>query len=52
MVTRVVFEPNGEAQITGAGNIRIAAEDGAPCREIEINELTSRIRVSTNVCVV
>jgi prepilin-type N-terminal cleavage/methylation domain-containing protein len=50
MVQRVVFEPNGEAQITGAGRIRIAAEDDSPCHEIEINELTSRIRVLTNVC--
>jgi prepilin-type N-terminal cleavage/methylation domain-containing protein len=49
MVNGVVFEPNGEAQITGAGKIRIAAEDGAPCHEIEINELTSRIRVVINV---
>ena len=50
MVEQVVFEPNGEAQITGAGRIRIAAEDGSPCHEIEINEATSRVRVITNVC--
>jgi prepilin-type N-terminal cleavage/methylation domain-containing protein len=49
-VTRVVFEPNGDAQITGTGNIQVAAEDGAPCHEIEINEATSRIRVLRNVC--
>jgi prepilin-type N-terminal cleavage/methylation domain-containing protein len=50
MIEEVVFEPNGEAQITGAGRIRIAAEDGLPCHEIDINELTSRIKVFTNVC--
>jgi prepilin-type N-terminal cleavage/methylation domain-containing protein len=50
-VEEVVFEPNGEAQITGAGNrIRIAADDGSPCHEIEINVITSRVRVITNVC--
>ena len=51
-VARVVFEPNGDAQITGAGNerIQVAAEDGSPCHEIEINEATSRIRVIRNVC--
>ena len=47
-VQRVVFEPNGEALITGAGCIRIAADDGAPWRDIEINELTSRIRIVTD----
>ena len=50
MVEEVVFEANGDAQITGAGRIRIAAEDGSPCHEIEINEATSRVRVITNVC--
>ena len=52
MVVRVVFEPNGDAQITGAGNrIRIAADDGdGPCHDIEINAATSRVRVITNVC--
>jgi prepilin-type N-terminal cleavage/methylation domain-containing protein len=50
LVEQVVFEPNGDAQITGAGLIRIVAEDGAPCHEIEINEATSRVRVITNVC--
>ena len=51
MVERVVFEPNGDAQITGGGDrIRIAAEDGAPCHDIEINEATSRVRVIRNVC--
>ena len=47
---RVVFEPNGDAQITGAGNIQVAADDGAPCHEIEINEATSRVRVIRNAC--
>jgi hypothetical protein len=50
MVEEVVFEPNGDAQITGADRIRIAAADGAPCHEIGINEATSRVRVFTNVC--
>jgi len=50
MVEEVVFEPNGDAQITGAGRIRIAAADGAPCHEIEINEATSRVKVFANVC--
>jgi prepilin-type N-terminal cleavage/methylation domain-containing protein len=51
-VARVVFEPNGDAQITGAGNerIQVAAEDGSPCHEIEINEATSKIRIIRNVC--
>src|SRR5918993_320287 len=44
MVEEVVFQPNGDAQITGAGRIRIAAADGSPCHEIEINEATSRVR--------
>jgi prepilin-type N-terminal cleavage/methylation domain-containing protein len=49
-VEEVVFEPNGEARITGAGNIiRVAADDGSPCHGIEINKITSRIRVITNV---
>jgi type IV fimbrial biogenesis protein FimT len=50
MVEEVVFEPNGDAQITGAGRIRIAAADGSPCHEIEINEATSKIRIIRNVC--
>jgi type II secretory pathway pseudopilin PulG len=51
-VTRVVFEPNGGAEIIGSENerIKVAAEDGAPCHEIEINEATSRVRVFANVC--
>jgi prepilin-type N-terminal cleavage/methylation domain-containing protein len=49
-VSAIVFEPNGEATITGAGNIQVTAEDGAPCHEIEVNAVTSRIEVSTNAC--
>lgn len=51
-VTRVVFEPNGDAEIIGSENerIKVAAADGAPCHEIEINEATSRVRVIRNVC--
>jgi prepilin-type N-terminal cleavage/methylation domain-containing protein len=46
MVTRVVFEPDGEAQTIGGGNVvRIAAEDNSPCHDIEINTITSRIEV-------
>jgi prepilin-type N-terminal cleavage/methylation domain-containing protein len=51
---RVVFHPNGEAEFFGAaGNIiqvRSAADDGSPCHEIEVNEITSRIEVSPNAC--
>ena len=49
-VSAIVFEPDGEAQITGAGNIRIAADDGSPCHEIEVNSVTSRIEISSNAC--
>ena len=49
-VSAIVFEPNGEATITGAGNISVAADDGSPCHEIEVNAVTSRIEVSTNAC--
>jgi prepilin-type N-terminal cleavage/methylation domain-containing protein len=49
---RVVFQPDGGAEVNGAGNleIRSAAADGDPCHEIDINEATSRVRVFTNVC--
>jgi prepilin-type N-terminal cleavage/methylation domain-containing protein len=50
----VVFHPNGEAEFFGAaGNViqvRSAEDDGDPCHEIEVNPVTSRIEVSTNVC--
>ena len=50
-VSAVVFEPNGEATITGAGNISVADTDGdGPCHEIEVNPVTSRIEVLTNAC--
>jgi prepilin-type N-terminal cleavage/methylation domain-containing protein len=49
-VTVVEFKSNGEAQITGTGNIKVAAADGSPCRQIEVNTVTSRIKVSSNVC--
>ena len=49
-VVAVVFKPNGEAEITGTGNIKIAAEDDSPCHEIEINPVTSRIKVLRNAC--
>jgi prepilin-type N-terminal cleavage/methylation domain-containing protein len=53
---RVVFNPNGEAELFGLAenSIQVAADDGSPCHEIEVNETTSRIRVVTgynNVCV-
>ena len=47
-ITAVVFNPDGTAQISG--NIKVAAADGSPCREIEVNTVTSRTKVSTNVC--
>jgi prepilin-type N-terminal cleavage/methylation domain-containing protein len=49
-VSAKVFEPNGEATITGAGNISVASDDGSPCHEIEVNPVTSRIEVLTNAC--
>ena len=49
-VSAIVFEPNGEATITGTGNVQVAADDGSPCHEIEVNTVTSRIEVSTNAC--
>jgi prepilin-type N-terminal cleavage/methylation domain-containing protein len=49
-VSAIVFEANGEATITGAGNISVASDDGSPCHEIEVNPITSRIEVSTNAC--
>ena len=44
----IVFEPNGEAQITVGGNpIRVrSTDDLAPCHEIEVNSVTSRVKVS------
>jgi hypothetical protein len=47
-VSAVVFEPDGAA--VGAGNVRIAADDGSPCHEIELNSVTSRVEVIINAC--
>ena len=49
-VSDIVFDPAGGAQITGAGNVRIAADDGSPCHEIRINPITSRVEVFSNAC--
>jgi type II secretory pathway pseudopilin PulG len=49
-VVAIVLKSDGTAQIIGAGNIQVAADDGSPCREIEVNTVTSRVRISTNVC--
>lgn len=49
-VSAIVFQPTGGAQITGAGNIRIAADDGSPCHEIAVNTVTSRVEVFANAC--
>jgi prepilin-type N-terminal cleavage/methylation domain-containing protein len=44
-VSAVVFKPSGEAQITGTGNITVAADDGNPTHVIQVNAVTSRIKV-------
>jgi prepilin-type N-terminal cleavage/methylation domain-containing protein len=49
-VVAVVFKADGTAQIIGTGNVQVAAADGSPCRQIEVNTVTSRVRVSTSVC--
>lgn len=43
--TTIVFKPNGEAQVTGASNITVAAVDGAPTHVIQVNTVTSRVKV-------
>ena len=45
----VVFRPNGEAETFGlaGSSIQVAADDGSPCHEIEVNVATSRIKVVT-----
>ena len=48
--TAIVFYSAGGAQITGAGGIKIAADDGSPCRVIKVNSVTSRVQVSTSAC--
>jgi type II secretory pathway pseudopilin PulG len=49
---RVVFHPDGGAEFFGAaGNIiRVAAADDSPCRQIQINTVTSRVEVLPNAC--
>jgi type II secretory pathway pseudopilin PulG len=48
---RVVFESDGESRSNLAGNIiRVAAADGSPCRQIQVNTVTSRIEVLPNAC--
>ena len=50
---RVAFYPDGGAQFFGAaGNIiRVAAADGdGPCRQIQVNTVTSRVEVLPNAC--
>lgn len=50
-VTAVEFQANGEATITGAGNIQVAAaDDGNPCHEIEVNTVTSKVEILRNAC--
>jgi prepilin-type N-terminal cleavage/methylation domain-containing protein len=44
-VSAVRFTPDGRAQLTGSGNITVAADDGDPTNEIEINTVTSRVRI-------
>ena len=44
-VSVVEFKPDGEAQLTGSGNITVAADDGNPGHVIQINAATSRIKV-------
>jgi len=44
----VVFEPNGEAQLSGGDQITVignSAPDGAPSHTIDVNPLTSRIQI-------
>ena len=49
-VSAIVFQPTGEAQITGAGNVGIAADNGSPCHEVEVNTVTSRVEVFPDAC--
>jgi prepilin-type N-terminal cleavage/methylation domain-containing protein len=44
-ISSIQFSPDGRAQLTGTGNVVVAADDGAPSNEIEVNAVTSRIRV-------
>lgn len=45
-VSAIEFKPDGGAQLTGSGNITVAADDGAPSYVIEINAVTSRIKLN------
>ena len=49
-VSAIVFKPTAGAQITGAGGIKIAADDGSPCHVIGVNSITSRTKVSPSAC--
>jgi hypothetical protein len=44
-VSAIVFKANGEAQITGTGNITVSSADGDPIHAIEVNTITSRISI-------
>src|SRR5215203_2622714 len=41
----ITFHSDGRADIDPAGNITVAATDGEPTHTIEINPITSRVRV-------
>lgn len=45
-VSAIEFKSDGGAQLTGSGNITVAADDGAPSYVIEINAVTSRIKLN------
>ena len=49
---RVTFYPDGGAQFFGTGGniIQVAAADGLPCRQIQVNTVTSRVEVLPNAC--
>jgi prepilin-type N-terminal cleavage/methylation domain-containing protein len=44
-VSVVEFKPDGEAQLTGSGDITVAADDNDPDHVIQIITATSRVRV-------
>ena len=43
--TAITFHSNGSAEIDPAGNITAASTEGDPSHEIEINSITSRVKV-------
>ncbi len=45
VATTIVFKSNGGAVINPPGNITVAATDGDPSHEININTVTSRVKV-------